>query len=238
MHGDVETCADLSAEQQVAMKKFLVEYELPYVHLVRVGIQAKNEESAISIADQAFTDCTIWDNTPEMPLLYDDYEETGDSGAVLEFKVVGEYQEWPEPEVCVKIIERDAAARRACEHLIAAHECSNSASVREALLQSALEEAHVAMPHLSASTKSSNGTAGSEAKPTVVAWLEGGIVQWMASDHPMRYLVLDADTDGNDSMKVTMENGSIADVIRTSSTVLADHLPEWVTKLVEEVEGQ
>jgi len=29
--------ADLSAEQQPAMKKFLVEYELPYVHLVRVG---------------------------------------------------------------------------------------------------------------------------------------------------------------------------------------------------------
>ena len=78
MHGDVKTCADLSAEQ-AAMKKFLVEYELPYVHLVRVGIQAKNEESAISIADQAFTDCTIWDNTLEMPLLYDDYEETGDS---------------------------------------------------------------------------------------------------------------------------------------------------------------
>ena len=48
MHGDVETCTDLSAEQ-AAMKKFLVEYELPYVHLVRVGIQAKNEESAIWI---------------------------------------------------------------------------------------------------------------------------------------------------------------------------------------------
>jgi hypothetical protein len=236
MHGDIETCTDLSAEQ-AAMKKFLVEYELPYVHLVRVGIQAKSEESAILIANQAFTDCTLWDNTPEMPLLYDDYEETGDSGDVLEFKVVGEYQEWHEPEVCVKIIERDAAARRACEHLIAAYECSNSASVREALFQSALEEAHVAMPNLSASTSSSNVTAG-EAIPTVVAWLEGGIVQWMASDHPMRYLVLDPDTDGNDSMDVTMENGSIADVIRTSSTVLADHLPEWVTKLVEEVEGQ
>jgi hypothetical protein len=78
--------------------------------------------------------------------------------------------------VCVKIIERDAAARRACEHLIAAQECSNSASVREALFQSALEEAHVAMPHLSASTKSSNGTAGSEVMPTVVAWLEESCV--------------------------------------------------------------
>lgn len=229
--------ADLSAEQQPAKKKFLVEYELPYVHLVRVGIQAKNEESAISIADQAFTDCTLWDNTPEMPLLYDDYEETGDSGDALKFKV-GEYQEWPEPEVCVKIIERDAAARRACEHLIAAHECSNSVSVREALFQSALEEAHEAMPHLSGSTSSNKGTAGSEAIPTVVAWIEGGIVQWMASDQPMRYLVLDADTDGNHSMNITMENGSIAEVIWTSSTMLADHLPEWVTKLVEEVEGQ
>jgi hypothetical protein len=216
------------------MKKYLVEYELPYVHLVRVGIQAEDEGTAIAKADDAFTQGTIWDNAPEMPLLYDDYEETGDSGAVLEFRVVDEFEEWPEPEVCVKIVERDAAARRACEWLIAAHECSDSASVREALLQSALEEAHAAMPHLSCSRKRH---AGSEVMSTAIVWLEGGVVQWVASDQPMQYLVLDADTDGGDSMEVTMENGSNAAVIQTS-TLLADHLPEWVSKLLKEVEGQ
>jgi hypothetical protein len=54
----------------------------------------------------------------------------------------------------------------------------------------------------------------------------------------MQYLILDADTDGNDCMEVTMENGSLAEVIRTPSTLFADCLPAWVSNLVEEVERQ
>lgn len=79
----------------------------------------------------------------------------------------------------------------------------------------------------------------SDNNPTAVVWLEGGVVQWVASDCPMRYLVLDADTDGGiESMEVTMENGDTAEVIRSPYTLRADCLPAWVTRLVAEVESQ
>lgn len=75
--------------------------------------------------------------------------------------------------------------------------------------------------------------------PTAVVWLEGGVVHWVASDFPMRYLVLDADTDGgSESMKITMENGSEAEVIRTPYTMMTDCLPAWVHRVVAEVESQ
>jgi hypothetical protein len=32
------------------MKNYIVEYELPYTHLVRVGIQADDESAAIKLA--------------------------------------------------------------------------------------------------------------------------------------------------------------------------------------------
>lgn len=78
-----------------------------------------------------------------------------------------------------------------------------------------------------------------ESYTTAVIWLEGGVVQWVASDYPMRYLILDADAEGgSDSMEVTMENGSTAEVIRTPYTLQADCLPAWVSRVVAEVESK
>lgn len=81
----------------------------------------------------------------------------------------------------------------------------------------------------------------SDNNPTAVVWLEGGIVQWVASNFPMRYLVLDADTDGlseGEMMEVTMENGSVAEVVRTPYSSMSDCLPAWVAKVVDEVESK
>lgn len=81
----------------------------------------------------------------------------------------------------------------------------------------------------------------SDSYPTAVVWLEGGIVQWVASDFPMRYLVLDADTDGlseGEIMEVTMENGSAAEVVRTPYSLTSDCLPAWVAQVVDEVESK
>lgn len=75
--------------------------------------------------------------------------------------------------------------------------------------------------------------------PTAVVWIDGGVVQWVASDFPMRYLVLDADTDGsNQTMEITMEDGSVADVLHTPHTLMADCLPSWVSSMVTKVESQ
>lgn len=54
----------------------------------------------------AFDEASIWDNTPDMPLLYDDYEETDDN--TLMFTAV-EVDEWPEKGGCVKALERREA---------------------------------------------------------------------------------------------------------------------------------
>ena len=84
-------------------------------------------------------------------------------------------------------------------------------------------------------------TKSNDGFPTAVVWLEGGVVQWVASDFPMRYLVLDADTDGwseGEVMEVTMENGSVAEVAQTPYTLTSDYLPAWVAQVVDEVESK
>lgn len=51
--------------------------------------------------------------TAEVPLLYDDYEETGDAGIPLQFTVIkvnDDEEDWPDPASCVVAIrQRDAA---------------------------------------------------------------------------------------------------------------------------------
>jgi hypothetical protein len=49
-------------------KKFIVSYEIGYVHRVAVGIEALNETEAQQLAEQAFYDATLWDDTEAMPL--------------------------------------------------------------------------------------------------------------------------------------------------------------------------
>lgn len=103
--------------------RFVVEYELPYTHIVRVGIEANDEDAAIAVARQAFDDMTLWDDTAEMPLIYDDFEEVGDAGAPLDFKVVERIEgDWPEPGDCVVQIMRDQAAKLACRLLVEAYQ--------------------------------------------------------------------------------------------------------------------
>ena len=56
-------------------KKFVVSYEIEYVHRVSVGIEATDQAEAQQIAEQAFNEALIWDDTETMPLLSDDYHE-------------------------------------------------------------------------------------------------------------------------------------------------------------------
>ncbi|MCG7871032.1 MAG: hypothetical protein JAZ11_02890 [Candidatus Thiodiazotropha lotti] len=92
---------------------YIVEYELPYSHRVQVGVYADSAEIAGQKVEMAFNEGTIWDDTPEMPLLYDDFEETGDAGVALKFNVVEQCKEFPEPDGCVTAIRRDDAGRNA-----------------------------------------------------------------------------------------------------------------------------
>ena len=79
------------------MTKYVVTYTLPYEHIVRVGIEADTAQAAQTIAESAFNDGVLWDNTPNMPLLMDEFEETGDAGVPVLFQATP-VTEWPGPD--------------------------------------------------------------------------------------------------------------------------------------------
>jgi hypothetical protein len=110
------------------IKEYVVEYQLPYVHFVQVGVMAESSEAAIKAAQAAFDLGTIWDNTPTMPLLTDLYDETSNSTEPfqpLKFEAE-EVEEWPQPDPTVRQIERENAAMEACRLLYQAYEHQDS----------------------------------------------------------------------------------------------------------------
>jgi len=92
------------------MNRYVVEYELPYSHRVQVGVFAKDSESALKQAEAAFDEGTLWEDTQEMPLLYDDYEQDGNAGAALVFRFVDQVVGFPEPDCSVRTIKEERYA--------------------------------------------------------------------------------------------------------------------------------
>lgn len=102
--------------------KYVIQYTLPYEHRVMVGIYAESREAAITRANELFDQGDIWNDTQEIPLLYDNFEETGDAGTPLEFTVEDEISgDWPQPDASVKEIRRRDAAFRAVRLLVDAY---------------------------------------------------------------------------------------------------------------------
>ena len=100
-------------------KKFVVSYEIDYVHRVSVGIEATDQAEAQQIAEQAFNEALIWDDTEAMPLLSDDYHESGDESMVWECELV---EQLPEPDHSVRQLKSEQAAMRVCRGLIEAYQ--------------------------------------------------------------------------------------------------------------------
>ncbi len=104
------------------MKKFIVEYTLPYEHRVQVGICAHDPDTAVADAEKLFDAGDIWDDTPDVPLLFDDYEEDGNAGVSLQFTVVAEVDNWPTADGSVQQIRRNNAALNAARLLVDAYQ--------------------------------------------------------------------------------------------------------------------
>jgi len=115
----VEEPAIATATAEGMTRHFVVSYEIDYVHRVSVGIAADSPESAQQIAEQAFNDATIWDDTAAMPLLSDEYHEAGDESLVWESIAV---KQWPEPDHSVRQLKKEQAAMQVCRGLVEAYQ--------------------------------------------------------------------------------------------------------------------
>jgi hypothetical protein len=103
--------------------KFIIQYTLPYEHRVMVGIEAESPEAAITKAGELFDQGDIWDDTEQMPLLFDDFEETADADVPLEFTIESEVSgDWPEADASVKALRRQNAAQTASRLLVQAYQ--------------------------------------------------------------------------------------------------------------------
>ncbi|MBR8428318.1 MULTISPECIES: hypothetical protein [Burkholderia] len=91
---------------------FMVGYTLDQAHRVVVGIRASSADAAAAIARAAFHAGTLWDDTPDMPLLYYDHEEL--DGQVPQFDATA-VAAWPTPHASVLAVKR----RRAFDQLLA-----------------------------------------------------------------------------------------------------------------------
>lgn len=102
--------------------KYVVQYTLPYEHRVMVGIEADNPDAAITKAESLFDEGDIWQDTATVPLLLDDFDETGEDP--LHFTVeqaLADGEPWPEPDASVVTIRRRDAAFRASRLLVEAY---------------------------------------------------------------------------------------------------------------------
>jgi hypothetical protein len=95
--------------------KFVVSYEIDYVHRVSVGIEAENRLQALHTADQAFNAGLLWDDTEEMPLLSDDFYESDLQCMIWECEQVAEF---PNTDSSVIQLKQEQAAMRVCRGLI------------------------------------------------------------------------------------------------------------------------
>lgn len=58
-----------------SLPAFMVGYSLDRTHRIVVGIRAANYDAVCATAHAAYKAGTLWDDTPDRPLLYDDDEE-------------------------------------------------------------------------------------------------------------------------------------------------------------------
>lgn len=78
------------------MPKYVVQYTLPYQHIVRVGIDAEDEEAALDHGLALSESGQLWDDTDEVPLFADYYEEDTWCGHGVDFTVEDKVDVWPE----------------------------------------------------------------------------------------------------------------------------------------------
>ena len=155
----------------------------------------------------------IWQDSAEVPLPYDDFEEKGDVGVPLAFTVEDEVcGDWPEPDASVKAIRRRDAAFQAVHLLIEAYRRGEERG--GSIDWEDLDQAYQAALQASeASPETGRPDPGPRCSRLAVV-MEGGIVQAVIADQPEAapaVAVVDYDIVGQaleDLCDITQSDGS------------------------------
>lgn len=193
--------------------KYVVQYTLPYEHRVMVGIEADSSDEAIRKAESLFDAGDIWQDTTEVPLLLDDYDEIGDGP--LHFTVEQELTDeepWPEVDASVTTLRRREAAFLASRLLVEAYRRgeAHGGSIDWEDLDQAYQ---AALQAAGASPEADRPEPGPRCRRLAVV-LEGGIVQSVIADRPEAapaVAIVDYDTEGQpteDLCDITQSDGS------------------------------
>lgn len=104
------------------MPKFIAQYELPYIHRVQVGIEAADIDQAIAAAETMHRQGSLWDNTPDAPVLFDGMIEDEENTHALVFTAERAGDDWPEPDLSVLSAATKVAAYQTARLLVDAYE--------------------------------------------------------------------------------------------------------------------
>lgn len=191
--------------------KYVIQYTLPYEHRVMVGIEANNSDEAVRKAETLFDHGDIWQDTEKVPLLLDDYEETGDSSLLFTVEqTLRDDEPWPTPDASVVTLRRRDAAFQAARLLVEAYRRGEARG--GSIDWGDLDEAYQAA--LRATGSSSDRSNPSPACERLVVVMEGGIVQAVIANQPDTapdIAVVDYDTDGyepNELRPIMQSDGS------------------------------
>jgi hypothetical protein len=209
--------------------KYLVEYSLAYDHVVRVGISATDKDQAIEKAEQAFEKGEIWENTAEMPLLYDDFEES--EGNTLSFSAK-EIESFPDPARNIVLRSQEnadlvGAARVRTENAaLKSHVHALSAMLAKVEVNNFYSAENIAKAH---STLMRSDQTNIFDPIVVQIGVEGGLITGVTSNYPVNVVVFDYDIQ-DDGENVPQQAG-LPDTKASVDCYGADVNPEFISRV-------
>jgi len=191
-----------------------VTYTLGHVHKTTVGVLAEDGEAAIQIAKAAFDAGRLRDDSPQMPLLYDGFEEADGQGLAWECQAVPTFRT---KDASVRTLKAQALALQACRAMVSAYAQGGEGGSVD---WEDLDHVHVlaceALALMEEPASSSTSALPGKPLPRLAVVVEGGIVQAVVADSALALdvAVVDYDTEGGgEIIAVPQADGGAAEAV-------------------------